>query len=196
MVRKVTKTKVISLFLNDYSRRYYLREMASLLNKPHQTITPYLDRLVKEGILIKNQRGKIVEFEMNFKNKRIYDYLVIAEKDKLIEHLAKEQILSVLYEKLYDFFIDGTFVVFGSSANKIQKGSDIDLLVITKKNVSAKIKEFEEVYNKKIHKIQVTSIDKLDLSFVKEVYKKHLILNNTEDIIRFFGGLHEENKLV
>ena len=58
------------------------------------------------------------------------------------------------------------------------------------------IKEFENTYNKKIHKIQVDNQNELDSAFIKELYKKHLILNNTERIIRFFGGLHEQNKLV
>ena len=69
MVRKVTNPKIISLYVDDYSKRYYLRELASLLQKPHQTIKPYLEALTKENILMKHLRGKILEFSLNFKNK-------------------------------------------------------------------------------------------------------------------------------
>ncbi len=193
---KINKFKIIAQFLNDYSKRYYLRELAALLKKPHQTIKPYIKELVKEEILIKNQRKNIVEYNLNFKNKKIYDYLVIAEKQKLIERLDKDILLKVLFEKLSGFFANNTFLIFGSSVKKIQKQSDIDLLVIGKSNINKTIDEIKEVYNKKIHKVQVNKLNKINRTLIKEIYKKHLIFNNTEQIIRFFGELYEKNKLV
>ena len=90
----------------------------------------------------------------------------------------------------------GDFIIFGSAVNKIQPGSDIDLLVIGKQNITKYIDDFEKIYNKKIHKIQINKLNDLTLTLVKEIYKKHLILNNTEEVIRFFGELYEKNKLV
>lgn len=196
MVKKITKYRIIMQFLNNYDRRYYLREIASLLKKPHQTIKPYVEELVKERILIKNNRKHIVEYSLNFKNKQIYDYIVIAEKERLMEMLDKDILLKVLFEKLSGFFMKNIFIIFGSSVEKIKKGSDIDLLVIGKSNINKITDEFEEVYNKRIHKVQVTNLDKLNETLIKEIYKKHLILNNAEQIARFFGELHEKNKLV
>ena len=196
MVKKITKIIIIILYLNDYGKRYYLRELASLLEKPHQTIKPYVETLVKEGILLKNERKNIVEYGLNLKDKKIYDYLVIAEKERLMERLKEDSILKILFEKLSTFFRKNTFIIFGSFANKFQKESDIDLLIIGKQNVTKAIEDFEKIYNKKIHNVQVTSLEKLTSALVKEIYKKHLIFNNTEHIIRFFGGLHEQNKLV
>jgi len=196
MVKKVTKAKIIVQFVNDYDKKYYLRELAVLLKKPHQTIKPYIEELVKERILIKNQRENIVEYGLNFKSKQTYDYLVIAEKERLIERLDEDTLLKVLFEKLSDFFINNTFLIFGSSVEKIKKGSDIDLLVIGSSNSNRTIDEIEEVYNKKIHKIQVNNLNKLNNTLIKEIYNKHLMFNNTEQIVRFFGGLYEKNKLV
>ncbi len=196
MVKKVTKAKILMEFVNDYDKRFYLRELAVLLKKPHQTIKPYIEKLVKERILIKNQRKNILEYQLNFKSRQVYDYLVIAEKERLIEKLDEEALLKVLFEKLSLFFTNNTFLIFGSSVEKIKKGSDIDLLVIGKSNIDKTLDEFEEVYNKKIHKVQISSLNKLSDTLIKEIYKKHLIFNNTEQIIRFFGDLHEKNKLV
>jgi len=196
MVKKFTTYKIIEQFTNDYDRKYYLRELANLLKKPHQTIKPYVEELVKKGILIKNKRKNIIEYFLDFKNKQIYDYLIIAEKEKLIRKLDKETLLKVLFEKLSSFFAENTFVVFGSSVKKLEKETDIDLLVIGKSNIRKIVEEFEEIYNKKLHKIQVNSLNKLDDALIKEIYKKHIILNNTEKIIRFFGELYEKNKLV
>jgi len=196
MVKKLTKYKIIEQFLTDYNKSYYLRELALLLKKPHQTIKPYLEELTKEKILNKIQRKNITEYNLNFKNKQIYDYLTITEKEKTINTLKENILLKTLFEKLSSFFIKNNFLIFGSSINKTQKESDIDLLIIGKSNINNTIKEFEEVYNKKIHKIQINNITDLNLTLIKEIYKKHLIFNNTEQIIRFLGELNEQNKLV
>ncbi|MFH2028443.1 MAG: hypothetical protein ABIJ08_04855 [Nanoarchaeota archaeon] len=196
MVKKITKTQIIASYLNDYSRSYYLRELASLLKKSHQTIKPYVELLVKEKILIKTERKNIIEFKLNFKNKRLYDYLVIAEKEKLIARLENDTLLRVLYDKINGLFNDNTFIIFGSSVNQIEKAADIDLLVIGRKDIKKEIEDFEEVYNKKIHKVQTNDFKKLGLTLIKEIYAKHLIFNNTEKVIRSFGELYEKNKLV
>ncbi len=196
MVKKITKSAIASKYLNDYGRRYYLRELASLLKKPHQSVKPYVEALFKEGILIKNERKNITEYGLNFKDKRLYDYLIIAEKKKLMERLEGDTLLKLLLEKLSQFLTKNTFVIFGSSVREIKKGSDIDLLVIGKQNISREIADFEETYNRKIHKIQIAKIENLTLTLTKEIYKNHLILNNTEQVIRFFGALYEKNQLV
>ncbi|MBU0899069.1 MAG: hypothetical protein KKB03_04525 [Nanoarchaeota archaeon] len=196
MVKKITKTKIIGLFVNDYNRKYYLREMADILKKPHQTIKPYLEELTEEGILVKNERKGITEYGLNMKDKKIYDYLTLAEKDATMEKLKEDTLLRMLFEKLSDFFIKNTFIVFGSVVSDAKKANDIDLLVIGKQNISKTVKEFEEVYNKKIHLVQVANVEKLNLTLIKEIYSKHIILNNTEFVVRFFGDLNEKNKLV
>ena len=196
MVKKITKTKIVMQFVNDYGKKYYLRELADLLKKPHQTIKPYLKELAKEGILFEVQRKNIIEYSLDFKSRQIYDYLVIAEKERLIERLEKDSLLKVLFEKLSGFFTNNTFLIFGSSVEKTKKESDIDLLIIGKSNINKIVDEFDEVYNKKIHKVQVANLNKLNSTLIKEIYKKHLIFNNTEQIVRFFGDLYEKNKLV
>jgi len=113
-----------------------------------------------------------------------------------METLEESTLLRVLYEKLAPFFTNNTLLIFGSSVIKPQKGSDIDLLAIGRSNINKVINEFEEIYSKKIHKVQIISLNKLTMALIKEIYKKHLIFNNTEQVIRFFGGLHEQNKLV
>ena len=62
--------------------------------------------------------------------------------------------------------------------------------------VESIVKEFEKIYNKEIHLIKTTNLNKLSNTLIKEIYQKHLILNNTEQVIRFFGELYEKNKLV
>ena len=196
MVKKITKFEIIACYLNDYGKKYYLRELAFLLRKPHQTIKPYLEELVKEGVLIKNERKGITEYSLNLISNVVYDYLVISEKEKLMKRLKEDVLLVVLFEKLSVFFGKNTFLIFGSAVDNSSKAADIDLLVIGRQDISKNIGDFEKVYNKKIHKIQIKNMKKLTLTLIKEIYKKHLIFNNTEQIIRFFDGLYGQNKLV
>lgn len=194
MVKKITKTEIIKLFLADYSRRYYLREMSDILGKPHQTIKPYAEQLVKEQVLKKIERKNITEYCLNLN--KAYDYITIAEKENTMERLNKDTTIRILYEKLSKFFTKSTFIIFGSASKSTKKESDIDILIVGKQIPQKTIEEFEETYSKEIHTIHIASIDKLSAALTSEIYKKHLILNNTENIIRYFGELHEKNLLV
>ena len=195
MVKKITYSRIMGLFLEDYSRRVYLGETADELKKPHQTIKPYIKELVRKNILSEKKHGKFLEYALNFKNKLIYDYLTIAEKEKTQEFIEDNPLVSILYEKLSPFFEYSIFIIFGSSVKGIKKSSDLDLFVIGK-NIKEEIKEFEEIYSKKIHLIHAKTLKEVSLTFIKEIYKKHIILNNTEIVLRFIGGLYESNKLV
>jgi predicted nucleotidyltransferase len=195
MVEKITKQSIIEEYLNDYDKRFYLREIAALLGKPHQSIKPFLEQLVKEGILIKERRKNVLDYKLNFKDKKIYDYLIIAEKERLFKRLNKDILLKTLFEKLSSFFNEATFIIFGSFA-KQGKAEDIDLAVVGDADISSIIDDFEKIYNRKIHLIKIKDIKSISLSLIREIYKKHLILNNTESIIRYFGELYENNKLV
>ena len=196
MVEKITESRIVSLFLRDYSRRIYLREAADDLKKPHQSIKPYIESLVKKNILNETRRKNLLEFSLNFKNKAVYDYLIIAEKEKTQSFLQKHKKIKILYEKLNFYFEKDTFVIFGSSVDNPEKGRDIDLFHIGKSYIRDDINDFTEIYSKNIHLLSTKSLKDSNLTFIKEIYKKHIIFNNTETIIRFFGELHEKNKLV
>lgn len=198
MVRKITKTKIISCYLDDYNKRFYLGELSNLLKKPHQTIKSYAEELVKENIVLKNKKKKNVEYFLNLNNPQIWDYIIISEKEKLNEKLKESILLSVLYEKLSKFFETNTFIIFGSTVKELGKKSDIDLLVLgpNKEKIKKELEKFGDSYNRDIHITQISDLKNPDQTFIKEIYQKHLILNNTEKIIRFFGGFYEKNILV
>ena len=165
-----------------------MAENIILLKKPHQTIKPYIENLTKDKVLIKNERKNITEYSLNIKNKKVYDYLVIAEKSKLLNKLDEDTLLNILFEKLSIFFDDAIFIIFGSASINSLKAYDIDLLIIGKKDVSKIITEFNEVYNKKIHNIQVKDMKDLTNELILEIYKKHL------QILREKGLAYEKDK--
>lgn len=195
MVKKITYSKIIGLFLEDYSRKVYLGEAADELKKPHQTVKPYIKELVRKNILSEKKHGKFLEYALNFKNKLVCDYLTTAEKEKTQEFIEDSPLAGILYEKLSSFFENSTFIIFGSSVKGMKKGNDLDLFVVGK-NIKEEIKEFQDVYSKKIHLIHAKTLKEVSITFIKEIYKKHIILNNTEAVLRFIGSLYESNKLV
>lgn len=195
MGEKITKSKIIQQYLSDYNKRYYLRELAALLKKPHQSIKPYLKKLVNERILIDHERKNILEYSLNLKDPRIIDYLVIAEKERLLARLRKDIIIRILFEDLQLFFDKNTFVIFGSTVKQTNKDSDIDLLVIGKHNPSKAIEKFEAVYSKEVHHVQIAKINELTDTLAFEIFNKHLILNNTESMVRFFMHLNRFSKV-
>lgn len=196
MVNKLTESKLIELFLSDYSKRVYLREAAKLINKPHQTIKPYLTSLVKKGILIETRHGSLLEYSLNFKDKSVYDYMTISEKEKTQYFLNSNILLKLLYEKLNPFFKKNTFILFGSVIKQSKTYNDVDILQVGSQSLKKEIAEIEEVYSKKIHLIQIHSLKGLSEALLKEIYKNHIIFNNTEEIINYFGELHGKNKMV
>ena len=173
MVKKITKSKILQAFTNNYHRRYYLRELADLFGKPHQTIKPYLESLVKEKILLKIKRKNITEYLLNLRNRQVNDYLVIAEKECLMARLNSDTYLQVLYERVSDFFDKNAFIIFGSAVKAIKKGSDIDILIIGKSDIKQTISDYEAIYTKNIHIIQIPTLKQLNPVLAKEIYTQH-----------------------
>lgn len=195
MVKKITNKEIIKLYLNDYSRMMYLREIAEALNKPHQSIKPYVENLRKKNVLAEIKRKNLTEYKLNWGNHLLPNYIVMAEVEKTIEFVNEHTIIRILVEKIQHYFRDGTFIIFGSSALNPKKSNDIDLLLIGEIQKMPEIKEFESIYSKKIHLIQVKKISDLSQALLIEIYKNHIMLNNTEKVIGFFVEQYRKNRL-
>ena len=197
MKSKVTKYDILKLYRNNYNRRIYLREMARELKKPHQTIKPYLSQLITENVLIKHKRGKIDEYILDIKNEVVPEYLAIAEKEVLIHSLKNASLLRLIFENLAEYFNkDNTFIIFGSFIDKKEKAEDIDLLHIGNEKVKNKIKEISNTYNLNIHLINIEKIKDISNSLLLEIYKKHIILNNSDSCIRRLRNKYGKDILV
>ena len=188
MVEKITKWYVLLPYLNNYERHLLLRDFEEELKKSHQTLKKYIETLIKDKILIEVKRKKISTYSLNLENQLTYDYVSIGEKIKLKLSLEKSSILKRLYEILNSSFKISNFLVFGSFAKNLA-GNDIDLLVIGKedKNLQIAIKKFSNAYGIKIHKMQITQIKEINDAMAKEIYNKHIILNNSDFFVKFFG---------
>lgn len=170
----------IELFLEDKNKSVSLSEFAKHYKKPHQTIKVYLKTLVDNKILLIDKRERFLFYKLNLENPLTYEYIAICEKERMFYFLKKE-----LFNRLYITLIpfNSPMMLFGSVVND-SKYKDIDLLVLSKNSaIRDVIKKFELTYSVKIHLILTEEKD-LNITFIKELQKKHIILNNHEYFVK------------
>ncbi|MFH1072654.1 MAG: hypothetical protein V1743_04460 [Nanoarchaeota archaeon] len=176
----------LGLFLDDPSKQVNLQEFENIYKKPHQTIRRHLNVLVKESILIEMRMGKFVFYKLNKNNPLLLSYLSICEKERTFLFL-KNPLFKRLHELLAPSFNVANVLVFGSAA--VSKNyNDIDLLVLSgDKNVWMALEGFEKIYHKKLHIVKTEEKD-LTTTFITEITKKHIILNNHDYFVRLLYG--------
>jgi predicted nucleotidyltransferase len=165
---------VLTLFTGDYTKRYYLREIAKIVNLPLKNVQTALIELENNAILKSKIEGKNKYFNLNLDNIETKYYITQAEIYKTLIFLDKNREFNIFLKELY---ADNCLVVFGSFAKGIQdKNSDLDILIIGEDKI-----DFEILVHK-VHKINIKTqnileaIDKEDI--IKEIEKNHVILNN------------------
>jgi hypothetical protein len=170
----------IELFLEDIHKSISLSEFAKHFKKPHQTVKVHLKNLVSEKILLIEKRERFLFYRLNLENPLTYEYITMCEKERMFVFLKKE-LFNRLYLALIPF--NSPMLIFGSATTE-SKYNDVDLLVLSKNNAIRDIvKKFESTYSVKIHLIPAQEND-LTKTFIKEVQKKHIILNNHEHFVK------------
>ena len=177
--------KVLSIFTNDFSKEYYVREVERLLKISPRTAQLILEGLEDKGIIESKTKGKIKAFKLN-PSEFTKRYLVFAEQYKAIAFLEKKLLIKEIIGKITPH-IKGIGVIFGSYAKGLEKdGSDLDVFVVGSYN-SEEIKRISknlgvEISIKCYHmKTFEKSLTKDIL--LKEVSKNHVVFLNAEQFI-------------
>ncbi|MBU0536703.1 MAG: nucleotidyltransferase domain-containing protein [Nanoarchaeota archaeon] len=177
MYQKRNGLDVLALFLGDYSRQLYLREISQKAKIPLKTTQTFLAKLEKGKILKSTVSGKNKYFRLNLDNIQTKLMLQQAESQQTSRFLEK-------YPELKTFLksakTDNTLIVFGSFAKfTAKKDSDLDLLIIAKQ--SEEIPSHLLPY--KIHRVEMTEKTFIKAvqdqeTLIKEIEENHIILNN------------------
>ena len=77
MYHKRNKLLVLSLYLGDYTRRFYLREISRLTKIPLKTTQNIISSLESDNILISIKEGKNKYFKLNLSNIEAKFYLLL-----------------------------------------------------------------------------------------------------------------------
>ncbi len=170
--------EILCLYLGDYIKSFYLREISKLSKLPLKTTQNILKKLEEKKILKAVLHGKNKYFSLNLDNIETKNYILQAEIYKTNLLIKKYPIFKTFLKELKSTSL---LVIFGSFAQFIaRKDSDLDLLIVPKK-------EKEEIplhlLPYKIHKISLNEKNFLkavesEEKIIKEIFKNHVILNN------------------
>ncbi len=160
----------------------HLSEISRMLKIPHPTLRQHLNIFEKKGIVIKQIKGRLTNYKINYDNPLVIDYLVMIEKNKLINKCNKELLLKEVTSFLHG--INNSLLIFGSSVNNIKNANDIDILIIGTPDKQL-FDDFQNKYGIKFHIISLKSLSEVKLALKKEIIQKHLIINNSEEIIKW-----------
>ena len=175
--KRNNELEIISLFLGDYKRQFYLREISRLTKIPLKTTQSKIIALEKKGILKGNIRGRHKYFRLNLDSIKTKLYLLQAEIDRTIYFIEKYKLFKTILKEIKT---DNPIIVFGSFAKSTaSKESDIDILIISNRKEDLPT----HLIPYKIHRIDLSKNSfikalRSNESLIKEIEENHVILNN------------------
>jgi hypothetical protein len=185
MVRKLTVVRAIEPFLSRPGEKLHLAEISRIIDEAHPTVRQWLNDLVKEGVLLREQKGRLTLYCLNLSDYIILNYIVIAEKERLTRKCESSLLLKELTKSLNQNLEEKILcIIFGSAALDFESAEDIDLLVIGKTDEKS-IKRLSSRLNKELHIINVSSLSKISKALKEEIIKKHLIIKGSEAVVRW-----------
>ena len=170
---KVTQKVLAFLFLNN--EEFYARELARRLDLPHGNLIKKLHELERLGLLISEQRGQEKYYKLNNKFSLLKEYKKIVNQSFGFEEKLKETLLKTNgIEKA---------ILFGSYVTKkMERYSDIDLIVIGNHSIIAlqkNISKLQKEFNREINVINMSNTEfkqkRIKDTFLKRVFSSPII---------------------
>ena len=160
MVNKITMWLILEPLL--YIREFmHLADISRRLRIPHPTLRKYLNDFEKIGIVIKQFKGGLTMYKLNYTNPLIEDYIQLIEKERLIDKCQKELLLREIISFTHENVGDKKLLIFGSATKDIKKANDIDLLALGDMDIKEKLKLLEKKLNINFHVINIKKIDEI-----------------------------------
>jgi len=183
MVKILTIYQALEPFLARQDEKLHLAGISRELKQPHPTVRQWLNALENKGILKKEHQGRLTLYSLNLLNPNIIDYLAIAEKNRLINQCEKNHVLAELVSYIHSN-LSGNALIFGSASESFDSAQDIDLLLVGNTDTK-QLKQFAKRLDKELHIISVRNIKKVSDALRKEISKKHLLINGSEELVRW-----------
>jgi predicted nucleotidyltransferase len=178
------RQKILSRFFADESRRFYINEMARLVNTTQGTCRRELNKLVDTGVLTTTKEGNLLYYQVNKQTPLYREFSAIIQKTIGIE--AKLKSLLQGFKGISYAFI------FGSYAKREFKAeSDIDVVIIGIVEEDSLIKVFKDVERAVGREINYHIYTEKEFrnklrtdSFVKNIIKNHIMIKGDEIVFR------------
>ena len=168
--------KLLEHFMSKPQQEFHIRELARLVKRSPTTISKYLIKYEKEGILISQRKFNHLLFRANVKSRAFKDM-------KLYYNIKKIRSSGLINYLIEEFNHPEAIVLFGSfvKAEDIPR-SDVDILIITPLKKEVNLKKFEKYLN---HKIQLFLHSKQEINKMKVKNKE--LLNNWVNGLVLYG---------
>jgi hypothetical protein len=177
MVKKMTKWNYLEPFLFTKDALHLL-ELSRKLDENHTKVRKYLNDFSKEGFLHITKKGRLTLYKINFDFPLVIDYLSIAEKEFLIKKCKENLIFKELVKDIQKI-AKKPIIIFGSCAINFSTAEDIDIIC------SENLNGLKKKYNKEFHVINVSSLGKINNTLKTEILKKHIIVYNVEEVVKW-----------
>ena len=181
------KGELLSFFFRDVNKEYYLSEIAKNLNKEASFYQRYLDKFVKDGILLNERKGNMRFFRLNQNHPLFNEIRSIISKTLGIEGKFKSLVDS-LPGVVCSF-------IFGSIAsNKENCNSDIDLVLIGSVDQNYLIEKISILERELSREINYHIYEQQEI--INKLKEKNSFLINifTKPLIILKGNLNEFTK--
>ncbi len=166
--------EVVSLYLGDYTRRYFLREIARETKLPLKNVQRALNSLEDKKIFHSKLDGKNKYFSLNLDNVLSKLYLLHAELQKTQRFLEAYPLCKPFLKSLSHTPI----IVFGSFARfAAGKHSDFDMLIISEEEPALHLLPYKIHPLRMKEKTFIKAVLRQE-TLIKEIEQNHIILNN------------------
>lgn len=178
--------KIVDLLARNTERKLTINEIAKSLKEYYSFVHKTVNKLIKDGVVLKDQAGKSHLCSVNLENEKTIALIQLSEIEKKNEFYNSNKELKVILEdfvKSIRLIVNPvSIVLFGSYAKGIStRESDIDILLVSKAKtgIDKITKEIYAKYGKEINVIAMTPDDfkkQKDKALIKEVIKDHYVL--------------------
>ncbi len=157
-MKKGNQDKVLEVFFDNPTEKFYIREIARITKLNPNTIINISEKLIREGLIKREKKEHVVELSADLDNENFKNKKRLSNFRRILEC----GIVNILKSK----FDSEVISIIGSYSRGEDIGeSDIDIVVMTKKEYEdTDLKKYEKILNRDIHLI-VTDYTKISDEF-------------------------------
>ncbi len=171
-LRSKISQKILNLFFLNENKRFYVNELARIIDEDPSNVYKKLLQFKEEGLVIDEFSGKERYFFLNKKYHLIKEYKKIVLKGIGFEKLLKEKL-----EKIKG--IDSAYVFGSYVGDKLSSESDIDILAVGNFNNSIFLKTILTLQKQIGREINTVTFTKEEFNekrkkdfFLKDIFSK------------------------
>jgi predicted nucleotidyltransferase len=167
------RKKIILLFVYNPKEKYYINQIARLVNTSSGTAQRELNTLLESDLLLRKKEANLMYYSLNQANPLLKNIKEIIGQTIGIEVMLKERLMKI--KKIKFAFIFGSY-----AGNAFKSDSDIDLYVIgdvSEKELYRETALLEKEINHPIN-YHLSSLTEFKLNLKKSFFHKSILKNH------------------